>query len=168
MLQVITPPAPGARRRRTTRILLATLVLSATCVSACLAHPPSPGFRFGVSDNPNQFLVGGHLDGGIIAADLRFFPSATLGLGHNLTTLQLNADGRWVIPVSGSRWRMYAGGGFGYVNYSPSNGEGSSGGGANFLFGAEVPQERHRFLLELRAGTGDLPDLEFIAGFTFG
>ncbi len=148
------------------RVILAAALSTALLAPACIAHTMA-GLRFGVSDSPNQFLMGGHLDAGRIAGHLRFFPSATVGVGHSLTTIQLNADGRWILPLDRSSWNLYAGGGFGFANYSPSSHDSYSGTGANFLFGAEVPQGNHSFLVEARAGTGDLPDLEFLAGFTF-
>ena len=153
--------------RRAVRVLLAASLATALFAPACLARGIAPGLRFGISDNPNQFLFGGHVDGGTIAGRLRFYPSATIGLGDNLTTLQLNADGRWILPLDRSAWHLYAGGGFGVADYRVKNGDSFSGAGANFLFGAEVPQRDHSFLIEARAGTGDLPDFEFIAGFTF-
>ncbi len=146
---------------------LAAVTILALAPLTAHAAPVRAGIRFGVTDSPDQIAVGAHVAAGQIADRLQFFPSGTLGLGDNLTTVQLNADARVLLPLEGSAWKLYGGAGFGFVHYDPDGGEGVSGSGANFLFGAETPGRGHTFLVELRAGTGDLPDLAFLAGFTF-
>lgn len=97
--------------------VLAALLL----VTALAAAPVTPasaqdlgfrgwGPRVGVGDDPDQVLIGAHVDFGTFVSDLRFQPSAELGFGDDHTIFSVTAPVHWMFRIDGD-FTPYAGGG---------------------------------------------------------
>lgn len=103
-----------------------------------LAHTAAPGHaqdlrltgygvRAGASlDDLTQVLVGGHLDLGRLATDVRLQPSFTVGFGDDALSLLLAGEAHYLFPVNHSESPIepYVGGGIGlsHVDFD-ENGE---------------------------------------------
>lgn len=76
------------------------------------------GARAGLSGDPDQIYGGVHFNLGEFAKDVRFRPSVELGLGDDLTVLQILAEVHYVFSKART-WKPYLGGGLGftYVNF---------------------------------------------------
>lgn len=102
-----------------------------------LAHAPAPGHaqdlrltgygvRTGASldDELTQVLVGGHLDLGRLASDVRLQPSFTVGFGDDALSLLLAGEAHYLFPVNPSETPIepYVGGGIGlsHVDFDES------------------------------------------------
>ncbi len=75
---------------------------------------PRAGARFG---DPNQFVVGGHVNLGEIAPGLRLQPMVDVGFGDNLTLVTINSDALY-FPAGaelGDGMRTYIGAGLAVV-----------------------------------------------------
>jgi hypothetical protein len=81
------------------------------------------GVRAGASldDDLTQLLVGGQVDVGRLADNVRVQPFATVGFGDDALSLMLAAEAHYLFPVDPARSRIepYAGAGLGlsHVNY---------------------------------------------------
>lgn len=156
---------------------LLTLVIWAAMLAPGVALAQSPptafGPRVGLSIDPDQLVLGGHVVVGDLAPDVTFNPSIEFGFGDDATVIALNIDGQYHFRVRGSAWRPYAGFGLG-INFieidvpSPFNDVSDTEVGANLIVGAGVPtRSNNRFFSEIRFGLGDIPDLKIIAGWMF-
>lgn len=85
------------------------------------------GLRAGASldDDLTQFLVGGHVDLGRLANDLRLQPSLTVGFGDDALSLLLAGEVHYLFPVdpTASRVEPYVGAGVGlsHVDFDESD-----------------------------------------------
>lgn len=151
------------------RVALRNTVLSlclAAMVSAALpasAAAQGLGVRAGASVDPDQFYFGGHYESRPLVEQLHFKPNVELGIGDDITTLGLNLEFVYKIPIDGSPWRIYAGGGPA-VNFSSFNNNSSTEGGLNVLLGAETEQG---LFFEIKLGALDSPDVKFGVGYTW-
>ncbi len=136
----------------------------------------SYGLRGGINMNPDQFNFGAHVDAGRLASRVRLQPSFELGLGNGVTLLATNVDAHYLFTAG--RFRPYAGGGLGINFIDVTSGIGRSGGlniepvlnlVGGLEWGAPRPgsQAFRRYLLEVRVGMGDTPELKLVAGFFF-
>lgn len=130
------------------------------------------GPRVGLSLDPDQVVVGGHVDFGRIAKHVRFQPNAELGIGDDLTIFALNFDANYRFNEKWDSWSPYLGGGIGvsFVSYDNEGlGDGSdSDFGASLLGGIERGlKSGNRFFLEAKLGLVDSPDLKLMVGWTF-
>jgi hypothetical protein len=94
---------------------IGTAVLLALVLSAAAQAQEGPGFRgwglrAGVSDRPDQVLVGVQADFGELIENLRFVPNVELGAGDDQTILSLSAPVFYRWPESGP-FDFYGGGG---------------------------------------------------------
>jgi len=121
------------------------------------------GVRAGASVDPDQFYFGGHYDSRPLVEQLHFRPNVELGVGDDITTLALNFEFVYKLPIDGSPWNLYAGGGPA-VNFYSFNDDSSTEGGLNVVFGAEAAQG---VFFELKLGALDSPDLKFGVGYTW-
>ena len=151
--------------------LVATFVclLTAAPAGAQTAGQPADtamsfGVRAGVSAQPNQFVVGGHIEsprlGVTRTVSLR--PNVEIGFGDDVTLLTGNLEiVRW-FEFPNSPWTMYVGGGPS-LNWLLED-EGDVGGGATLLVGLQHAQG---LFFEMKAGGGfNAPTLKGIVGFT--
>jgi hypothetical protein len=113
-----------------TALLLALTFLTASAAQA--QEGPSFrgwGLRAGVSDRPDQVLVGVQADFGELIEDLRFEPNIELGAGDDQTILSLSAPVFYRWPESGP-FDFYGGGGIavGFVDRDEENEPGEDDG----------------------------------------
>lgn len=85
------------------------------------------GVRAGYSFEPNQVVLGGHYMIPIGTSGLHFIPSAEVGFGDELFTLQANGDLTYRFESSGSV-KPYLGGGITVANYDPDDVDVPDGG----------------------------------------
>ncbi len=136
----------------------------------------SYGLRGGINMNPDQFSFGTHVDAGSLTPRVRFQPSFELGLGNGVRLASANLDAHYLFTAG--RFRPYAGGGLGINFIDVTSGIGRSGGldiepVLNLVGGIEWGAPRagsrafRRYLLEVRFGMGNTPDLKLVAGYSF-
>ena len=140
-----------------------SLVVLAWAVWPTSASAQDLGVRAGASVDPDQFYFGGHYESRPLVDQLHFRPNLELGVGDDTTTLALNFEFVYKLPIDGSPWSLYAGGGPA-VNFYSFNDNSSTEGGLNVLFGAETAQG---LFFELKLGALDSPDLKFGVGYTW-
>jgi hypothetical protein len=128
------------------------------------------GPRFGVGDDPDQAIIGMHVDAGRFATNVRFQPDLELGIGDDVTLINFTFPAHYLFPVSGSV-RPFAGGGLavGIEDQDDRRGDDTDleigmviAGGAQWEM-----SDANLFLLELDIIAGDLHDFELVGGFTF-
>lgn len=131
------------------------------------------GPRVGVSINPHQFVLGGHLDLGepFPFTTLRF-PVLELGLGDNLWMGSVAVDLYYRLQDRWAGWTPIAGGEVAYYFGAYDLPEGDTNFSDLGLVGI-VGLERevggnNRFGVEIKLGFLDAPDFKFLAVWTFG
>jgi hypothetical protein len=123
------------------------------------------GIRAGVSGDPNQFFIGGHIETRPVADHLTFRPNAEIGFGSGETLITINLEFAYHVPIKHHPWSFYAGGGpAAVIRAAGSNGDSGFGGGFNFLLGL---QARQGFFTELKIGVIDSPQIKFTVGYAF-
>ena len=162
-----------------TRLLCLLLLAGVMTASTALGQElgvRSYGLRGGININPDQFNFGAHVDAGTLASRVRFQPSFELGLGNGVTVAAANFDAHYLFTAR--RFRPYAGGGLGINFIDVTSGIGQAEGlniepVLNLVAGAEWGAPRsgsrafRRYLVEVRVGMGDTPELKLVAGLTF-
>jgi hypothetical protein len=138
---------------------LAALALVALPASAAAQ---GPGVRAGASVDPDQFYVGGHYETRALVQRLHFRPNLEIGFGDDVTTVGLNLEFVYKIPIEGP-WNLYAGGGPALNIYSFDD-DSETNGGLNLLFGAETSTG---LLFEVKVGAIDSPEVKFGVGYTW-
>jgi opacity protein-like surface antigen len=129
------------------------------------------GPRVGLSSDPDQLVVGVHMDAGRLAPRVRFQPAVELGVGDHVTILSFKAPVHYRFPVSGDI-HPYAGGGvsMGFVSFDePFDHHDNDVNFAIDIIGGLEWQLRsgNLFSLEVDLMAGDLADFELMAGWTF-
>jgi hypothetical protein len=158
------------------RVFLAAVLL-ALVAAASEARPAvatTAGPRVGFSLDPDQLVVGGHLQVGEIAPSLTFDPSLELGFGDDVTVIAMNFDMHYHVELQESDWRPYFGAGIG-VNFTdsdrraPQRDQTDTEVGGSVVLGASVPiRSGNRFFGEMRLGLGGgIAELKLIAGWNF-
>jgi hypothetical protein len=124
----------------------------------------APGVRAGLSLDPDQFYIGGHIETAPLVERLVFRPNVEVGFGDNVTLAAFNFEFVWMFPRRRSPWGFYAGGGPA-INLYQFDGPGDeTEGGFNFVGGLE---NRKGLFFEFKLGVADSPDFKFGVGFTF-
>jgi hypothetical protein len=122
----------------------------------------TPGLRAGISVDPDQFYVGGHIETGALVDRLHFRPNVEVGFGDNVTLIALNFE--FVYRFQSRRpWHIYAGAGPAVNLYNFDGGDNTEAG-FNILFGAE---NRRGLFFEMKVGVSQSPDLKFGVGYAF-
>ena len=124
------------------------------------------GARAGLSGNPGQFYIGGHLDLKEIRKDIVFRPNVEVGSGDGLFLFSLNAEAVYFWRGRSHEWQPYAGAGPAFVVQAFRSGQGDSGvgPGANFVVGI---QQRKGLLVEAKVGAFDSPGFKAGIGWTW-
>ena len=159
-------------RSTLTTFLTVALVLGV----ATLAHASGEtaggwGPRVGFAGDPDQLVLGAHIDAARVAPRVRFQPDVELGIGDNFTILGFTAPLHYRFAVS-SNLKPYAGAGvtLGWVNVD-SNGQGDDDdfeAALDLIGGLEFPlKSGNLFFTEFDILVGDLQDFQLIAGWTF-
>ena len=150
--------------KRVVLLVVAALLLASAPTDAQLN---AAGVRLGFSSNPDQFVMGGQLEFGPFSKSFTFVPSLELGLGDDITTIQLNGDGYYHFDIQGESWNPYAGMGLGLAFYDWDGGS-ETEFGANLIGGVRFKlQSASTIFTELRIGIADIPDFKVIAGWNF-
>jgi hypothetical protein len=143
----------------------------ATVFLLALALPASAqthaGIRAGVGGDPGQFVFGGHVETKPLIEHLTFRPNVEVGLGHEVTSVDVNFEFAFWVPIHHHPWSFYAGAGPAAIFSHVSEGgpdRSPVGGGFNFLFGL---QHRRGLFTELKVGFVDSPALKFTVGYAF-
>jgi hypothetical protein len=125
------------------------------------------GVRAGVSVDPDQFFFGGHLETEPLLEQLTFRPNVELGIGDDVTTVALNVEFVYSVPLERQPWRIYFGGGPAANIYSIDDDRGGDDGvrgGFNIIVGA---QHSGGLFTEIKVGAIDSPNLKFAVGYAF-
>jgi hypothetical protein len=139
------------------------LVVCLLCASKANAQV-SYGVRAGVSADPDQFVVGAHLETKPLIEHLTFRPNFEAGFGDNATVLAFNFEFAYRIDLNKKPWWIYIGAGPAAVYSHEDNGGSDFGGGFNILVGV---QHRKGLFAEIKVGTIDSPDFKFMVGYAF-
>jgi hypothetical protein len=140
------------------------LALVGWLVPAAASAQVAPGVRAGVSIDPDQFYVGGHLETDPLVERLVFRPSIEVGFGDDVTLAAFNFEFAWKFPRRRNQWGFYAGGGPA-INLYQSDGPGDDAeAGFNLVGGLE---NQRGLFFEFKLGVADSPDFKFGVGFTF-
>ena len=150
------------RRRASVWIVSALAMLSLGLFASPASAQVTPGVRAGLSLNPDQFYVGGHIETAPLVDRLHFRPNVEAGFGDNGTLVALNFEFVYKFP-SRQRWHLYAGAGPG-LNIHSDDDNSNTEGGFNILVGAE---QNNGLFFEIKIGAVDSPDLKFGVGYTF-
>jgi hypothetical protein len=148
------------------RILWPALVLL-TVLAGPAGAQTHAGIRAGASAEPDQFFFGGHVETAPLLEQLTFRPNVEIGVGDDLTTIALNIEFVYSIPLEQQPWRVYAGGGpaANIYTFGERRGGGSDvGGGFHVLVGV---QHAGGLFTELKVGAIDSPNLKFTVGYAF-
>ena len=128
------------------------------------------GLHGGFSSNPDQFIVGPHLNLNAVGEHLYVVPSAEVGFGDHATTVAFNGDLQYRFVVHDSKVHPYAGGGASLYYVSIENGGGSDTNlGVDILGGIFFGEMNGRpMFVDIKAGlTDEVPDWKFQFGFNF-
>jgi len=120
------------------------------------------GIRGGISVDPDQFYVGGHLETPPLVDRLYFRPNLEVGFGDDLTLIGANME--FVYKFSTRKpMNLYAGAGPA-LNIFMANDDSDTEAGFNFLVGAEAAKG---LFFEFKIGVMDSPELKFGVGYTW-
>jgi hypothetical protein len=145
-------------------VAAAVLGLACWLVPALVSAQVAPGLRVGVSVDPDQVYVGGHVETGPIVERLVFRPNVEVGFGDNVTLAAFNFEFAWKFPQRSGPWGFYAGGGPAINLYHVSGPGNDAKPGFNFVGGLE---NRRGFFFEFKVGADNSPKFKFGVGVTF-
>lgn len=130
------------------------------------------GPRFGISDDPDQGIIGVHFDLGEFADNVRFRPSVEAGFGDDVTSFLANGLVAYYFDVKSSV-TPYVGGQavfafFDFDDEGDGDGDSETEIGLDAVGGIEIAMKGDtRFLTELQVGFGDIHDFKLMVGWTF-
>ena len=119
--------------------------------------------RAGISVDPDQFYLGGHLETSPLFDLVRFRPNVEVGFGEGVTLLAANMEFVYKSLTNRNGWGLYAGGGPA-LNVYMGDSNTDTEAGVNFLVG--IYQARGLFF-EFKGGAMDSPYFKFGVGWTF-
>lgn len=130
------------------------------------AFAQDAGFQLGVSGDPNQFYLGGHVETEPLYEELRFRPNVEVGFGDDETLVALNLE--FIYPIElRSGPSVYVGAGPA-INIAdrrrPTDDDTSVEPGFNFLGGMSFMEG---YFAEIKVGVIDSPEFKFGVGYTF-
>lgn len=166
-----------------TAAVLVLFMASTMVVSAEGFGYESWGVRAGISETPDQFVIGAHVNLGEFAQNVRFQPSIELGFGDDVFSAAGNLMVSYYFPIQAAV-TPYVGGQITAIHYnfdSNCSGFGGNPGNPNFscsgsdteigpaaVGGIETEMSGGSiFLAEIQIGFSDLPDVKLVAGWTF-
>ena len=146
-------------------ICIGVLALVGLLTPAAASAQVSPGLRAGLSLDPDQFYVGGHIETEPLIERVVFRPNVEVGFGDDVILAAFNFEFVWKFPRGRGQWAFYAGGGPAINLYQSDGGGDDADGGFNLLAGLE---NRKGLFFEFKVGVVDSsPDFKFGVGFTF-
>jgi len=128
------------------------------------------GLHGGLSSNPDQFIVGPHLNLEAVGERVYIVPSGEVGFGDDVFTMSFNGDVQYRFLVHDSKVHPYAGGGLSLFFFDPDGPGGSDSNlGVNILGGIFFGEMNGRpMFVDVKAGlTDEVPDWKFQFGFQF-
>jgi hypothetical protein len=135
-------------------------------IGAMWAQPASAqiraGVRGGLSVDPDQVYVGGHIQTTPLIDQVRFRPNIEVGFGDDVTLTAFNFEFVYGFPARGP-WHVYAGGGPS-VNVFRFDTVTNTDAGFNLLIGAE---NRGGLFFEGKVGVASGANAKFGVGYTF-
>ena len=152
----------------THRFRCAVLLLG--CLAwASNAHAQLPsdvqyGVRVGVSGDPGQFVIGGHIETNPLIKRLTFRPNVEVGFGDSMTLVAVNFEFAYHFDNPKHPWWIYVGAGPAAVWSHVDNSDSDFGGGFNFFVGV---QHKKGLFAEVKLGAGDSPTAKFMVGYAF-
>lgn len=127
------------------------------------------GPRIGLASDPDQLILGLHMDAGRFAPQVRFQPDVELGVGDDVVILDFTGAVHYLFRTQGDL-KPYAGGGLtiGFIDVDGRNDNDVDWaiefqGGLAWSIGSGYDQ----FFLEAALLGGGLQDFKLIAGWTF-
>jgi hypothetical protein len=144
-----------------------TAVVLAECLAATAWAQEGIGVRAGVGVDPDEFYFGGHVIAGPVVDRVWFRPNIEVGLGSNHSTVALNGEFAYWLPVPRRDSNVYFGAGpaMNILTRGPSRARDTSvGPGFNFLVGLA---QRRGWFAEIKVGALDSPIFKFGVGYTF-
>ena len=150
------------RRFRASLWALACLSLFTVAATPAQAQQVRPGVQGGVSLDPDQGFIGGHIETSPLIDRVRFRPGVDIGFGDDLTLVGINLEFTYAFTEN-RPWNLYAGGGPA-INWYNFDDNSEAEAGFNFLVGAK---SRDGLFFEMKIGAMDSPDLRFGVGYTF-
>ena len=161
------------------RILRGLIIaaLLAAAASPARAHEDSErafGFRLGYGTGPGQFVAGLQMDTGEITRWLHFVPSVDAGFGDDWTTLAINGDLKFFLPLPASGAVLYGLAGPAVTIWWPDekarpDQERDTDLGVCLGFGVRMEFAKVGWYnIETRFGIGDVPEWRLLIGILFG
>jgi hypothetical protein len=152
---------------RTIGFVLLGLLLSVAVIPGARAET-SVGLRGGLSVDPDQVLIGVHIQPPPVGRNLYVVPSAEAGFGNDLFTLSFNGDLQYQFGA-GQEVRPYAGGGLSLYYVNVDHGGSDTEFGVNALGGLLFERKSgNPIFLEMKLGLTDrMPDWKFLVGLMF-
>jgi len=147
-------------------VVLLSVLFFAFASSAAAQSTYQKGVLFGLSSDPGQFFLGGHIDLKELTNKISFRPGVEVGAGDGLFLTSLNGEAVYYPKGKEHDWLPYAGGGPALVGQLFHGGHGDSkvGGGFNFTGGI---QERKGLFVEIKIGAWDSPRFKAGIGWTW-
>ena len=150
------------------RLLLIAIAL--LLAAPAWAQTEGWGVRFGLSDDPNQLIVGAQYDFGEITNNVHFEPNVELGFGDDFTILSATAAAHYHFKDV-EKVRPYAGGGvaLAFVDIDHALVDDSEFEIAVRAIGGVMWPLKHQrdFFVELNINFGDIQDAQLMAGWRF-
>jgi len=156
-----------SNRNRIVAVALSALFLSLPLAQGARAET-SIGLRGGLSIDPDQVLIGLHVQPPAVGRNLYVVPSGEAGFGSDAFTLSFNGDLQYQFGAS-EDVRPYAGGGLSIYYYDHDRGGSDSEFGVNALGGLLFARNSGKpIFLEMKLGLTDrMPDWKFLVGLMF-
>jgi hypothetical protein len=139
----------------------------AAIAAAALVVPAAPaiaqvtfGPRGGVSGQPDQVVLGAHIESPDLGHRVTFRPNFDVGFLSDVTLLTFNLELVHWMPLKNSRWQLYAGGGLG-TNFWIDDEDKRFNGVLNAVFGL---QHDAGLFAEMRVGME--PRVKIMAGYS--
>jgi hypothetical protein len=156
-----------AQHLRAVAVGLAVLLGAVVAASSARAET-SIGLRGGLSIDPDQFLIGLHIQPPAVGRNLYIVPNADVGFGDDIFSLSFNGDLQYQF-AGGETVRPYAGGGLSLYYYDVDRGGSDTEFGVNALGGLLFDRRSGPpVFLEMKLGLTDrTPDWKFLVGLMF-
>ena len=121
------------------------------------------GVRAGFSMDPDQFVLGAHMETGRVLGPACLVPSVDLHVDDN-NLIMINVDARWyLLPIPDTGLEIYGG-----VGPALAIADGDNEIGFTVTGGLDIPSSRgRRYAVETRFGFSDMPDLKLMFGITW-
>ena len=149
---------------------LAAMTVFLLCSTGAGWARTSWGLHGGFSSNPDQFIVGPHLNLDAVGERVYIVPSGEVGFGDHVFTMAFNGDVQYRFAVRNSKVHPYAGGGLTLLVANPDGPGGSDTNLGIMALGGIFFGEMNGkpMFVDAKFGVTDqVPDWKFQFGFNF-